>query len=160
MFCLKDKNRGERKNSNRFRPLRSNWHLRGQIQYKGCFYSLPKLENRHLSTKNWQCPSFQSSTMTWGRQLKPFLPALTFTFQICAGGFWRMHLDTCNEVPSRLYEYKTLLGNSARNDCLSMRAADFLPCMFTAILIPLDCKITKEIEAVFFSLGQGILERA
>lgn len=88
--------------------------------------------------------------MTWGRQLKPFLPALTFTFQICAGGFWKRHLDTNNEVPSRLYEYKTLLGNSARNDCLSVRVADFLPCMFTAVLTPLDCIITKEIEAVSF----------
>lgn len=61
-----------------------------------------------------------------------------------------MHLDTCNEDPSALYEYKALLGNSARNYCFSVRVADFLPCMFIAILIPLDCIITKEIEAVPF----------
>lgn len=61
-----------------------------------------------------------------------------------------MSLDTCNEVPSMLYEYKTLLGNSAKNYSLTVRVGGFLPCMFTAILIPLDCIITKEIEAVSF----------
>lgn len=150
MFCLKDKNRGERKNSNRSRPLRSNWCLTGQIHYERCFYSLPKLQNRHLSTENCQCPTFQSSTMTRDRQLKPFLPALTFMFQVYAGGYWRMCLDPCNEFPSMLYEYKTVIGNSARNDCSSVRVADVFPCMFTAILIPLGCIIMEEIEAVSF----------
>lgn len=114
------------------------------------FSLIPKLQNRHLSTENYQCPSFQSSTITWGKWLKPFLPALTFTFQIHAEGYWRNNLDTCNEAPSMLYEYKTLLGNSVKNYCLTVRVADFLPCMFTAILIPLDCIIMKEIEAVSF----------
>lgn len=89
------------------------------------FSLIPKLQNRHLCTENYQRPSFQSSTMTWGKWLKPFLPALTFTFQIHAEGYWRNNLDTCNEVPSMLYEYKTLLGNSAKNYCLTVRVADF-----------------------------------
>lgn len=150
MFCLKDKNGRERKNSNRSRQLRSNWYLTGKIQYERCFYSLPKLQNRHLNTENCQCPTFQSSTMTWGRQLKPFPPALIFMLEVCAGGYWRMCLDTYKEFPSTLYEYKTLLGNSARNDCLSARVADFFPCMFTAILIPLGYIITEETKAVSF----------